>query len=446
MPSDGDATSPVLTHVATVELAAVTLYVVDGPDRGVRCEVTYGRASIGTAPSSQLRLRDPTVSRMHCEVWLRRDGVRIVDSGSTNGTYVDGVRILDAMLTAGAAIRIGATTLRVEVGPDPIHLQIASNDRFHGLLGASVEMRRLYAVLDRVAPTESTVLIQGETGTGKELAARAIHEASRRAKGPFVAVDCGAIPENLIESELFGHTRGAFSGALTDSKGLLMLADQGTLFLDEIGELPIALQPKLLRVLESREVRAVGAGVARRIDARVVAATNRHLAQRVNEGTFRDDLYYRLAVVEVVMPPLRTRREDIPLLAAHFLEHFGAKDEALPEAMLATLMARSWPGNVRELRNFIERQVSCGWLQSAGMTTPDASSQAVGSVPVPVDLPLREARAAWTARFESAYVRALLRKVGGNVTRAAELAGVNRRTMQRMIAVVEGREDVEPND
>ena len=435
---NGEATTHLLSSIATVEVAAVTLVVVDGPDRGARWEVTHGRARIGSAASSHLRLSDPTVSRMHCEVQLRPEGVRIVDLGSTNGTTVDGVRVLDALLTAGSTVRLGATAVRVEIGADPAHLQIASKDRFHGLLGASVEMRRLYAILERIAPTEATVLIQGETGTGKDLAARAIHGASRRADGPFVAVDCGAIAENLVESELFGHTRGAFSGAVADRRGLFVQADKGTLFLDEIGELPLSLQPKLLRAIETREVRAVGGDVTRPVDVRIVAATHRHLPRRVNEGTFREDLYYRLAVVEVSLPPLRARREDIPMLAAHLRERLDGSTDPLPESLIATLTTRSWPGNVRELRNFIERHVSLGWPESAAALSL-AASDGGSAVSVPVDLPLREARAAWGARFERAYVTALLRKTKGNVTHAAELAGVNRRTMQRMIVAVEGR-------
>ena len=432
MPRDpDDFTTSVIQRAKAVQFASVELSVIDGPDRGARVRLDPGSARIGTAPSSTLRLTDQTVSRLHCEVIVARDAVRIVDSGSTNGTFVDGVRIHDADLTAGATVRIGATALRVTLGEEPMLVHLSSRDRFGEVLGGSVEMRRLYALMERVASTEMTVLVQGETGTGKELVARSIHDASKRAKGPFVAVDCGAIAESLIESELFGHKRGAFSGAVADREGLFESAHGGTLFLDEIGELPLSLQPKLLRVLESREVRRLGANTTTRIDVRVVAATNRSLAQSVNDGSFREDLYYRLAVLELHVPPLRVRREDIALLANAFYERFsGEKGDFAPE-VIASLMARSWPGNVRELRNFIERSISMG-MPSA--TSSLAASPTTAPIVVPTSLPLKEARVAWTEQFEQLYVRALLQRTGGNVTRAAQIAGVNRRSLQRLIA------------
>jgi len=309
-------------------------------------------------------------------------------------------------------------------------------------------MRRVYAIMEKVAPTDTTVLVFGETGTGKDLVARALHESSRRAAGPFVAIDCGAIPENLIESELFGHVRGAFSGATFDRKGVFEEADGGTLFFDEIGELPLTMQPKLLRALESRQVRRVGSNAAKPVDVRVVAATNRSLARSVNDGSFREDLYYRLAVIEIELPSLRQRRDDIPALAEHFLERFTGTPTPAPPELLSTLLTRAWPGNIRELRNFIERTVSLGIQRPSRPPPPPPSSRAPGQPPssaqaslppglgalVPVNLPLKDARLAWTEQFESVYVRALLEKTGGNVTRAAELAGVNRRFLQRMMA------------
>jgi transcriptional regulator with PAS, ATPase and Fis domain len=359
----------VQTHVlalqGSLKLASVELVVVDGPDRGKKLIVAEATATVGTAPSAQLRLTDPTVSRLHCEVQLRSEGVRLVDAGSTNGTFVDGVHVKEAFLRSGSTVRLGDSALRVELGSEPFRLPLSRHESFGPLLGGSVEMRRLYAILERVAPTDATVLVQGETGTGKEVVARAIHDASARAKAPFVAVDAGAIADNLIESELFGHVRGAFSGALSDREGLFEEADGGTLFLDEIGELPLSLQPKLLRALEARQIRPVGSNSMRSIDVRVVAATHRPLAQAVNVGTFREDLYYRLAVVEVALPPLRARREDIPMLAQHFLKRYAGSDE-LPPDLLETLLTRSWPGNVRELRNFIEQRVLVGLTGSVG--------------------------------------------------------------------------------
>jgi transcriptional regulator with GAF, ATPase, and Fis domain len=271
---------------------------------------------------------------------------------------------------------------------------------------------------------------------GKELVARAVHDYSERAEGPFVVVDCGAIAENLIESELFGHTRGAFSGAVSDRRGLFEEAQGGTLFLDEIGELPAALQPRLLRVLESREVRRIGSNQSRKIDVRIIAATNRPLAESINNGSFREDLYYRIAVVEVHLPPLRQRGDDVVLLAEHFYRRYAGEDESLPPGFAETLKARAWPGNVRELRNFIERSVSLGWSapsKGAEKSVTEMAPDVLASI-VPTHLPLKDARAVWTEQFELLYVKALLAKTEGNVTRAAELAGVNRRSLQRLIA------------
>jgi transcriptional regulator with PAS, ATPase and Fis domain len=422
----------------SVPIAGIDVMVVDGPDRGARAALSGGVTRIGTAASNQLRLTDPAVSRVHCELRVRGRAVQVVDAGSTNGTFAEGVKITDAELVPGAVLHLGSTAVRLEAVDSPTRVPVSQRDRFGELLGASVAMRRVYAVLERLAATDTTALIHGETGTGKELAARAVHESSRRARGPFVTVDCGAIAESLIESELFGHVRGAFSGAMGDRKGLFEEANGGTLFLDEIAELPLALQPKLLRALEAREVRRVGANTSRAVDVRVLAATHRSLARSVNEGTFREDLYYRLAVVEVELPPLRARREDLAILSQRFYERFRGSDEPIPQNLFAAIHARAWAGNVRELRNFIERSVTLGetTLRASPAGEPlSASSDAI----VPVHLPLKDARVAWMEQFERRYVEALLRRTAGNVTRAAELAGVNRRSLQRIIASLGGR-------
>jgi transcriptional regulator with GAF, ATPase, and Fis domain len=248
-----------------------------------------------------------------------------------------------------------------------------------------------------------------------------------------VAVDCSAIPENLFESELFGHTRGAFSGAVGDRMGVIEEADKGTLFLDELGELPLSMQAKLLRALETRSVRRVGANSPRPVDVRVLAATNRPLDRCVNEGTFREDLYYRLAVVEVVLPPLRARDEDIAELAAHFYRARGGQGD-LPADFLARLRHRSFPGNVRELKHVIERAMLLGTIKPgpAQRRAPELGTR-VGEMP-PLHLPLKDARIAWTENFELVYVRSVLARAQGNVTHAAELAGVSRRFLQRLIA------------
>jgi transcriptional regulator with PAS, ATPase and Fis domain len=413
--------------------------VIDGPARGKRVHVAEGVARVGSAAGNHLALNDVTVSRVHCEIRVRAESIVIRDCGSTNGTYVEGVRLREGEVRPGASVRVGGSAFRIEASGGTEFVPVSERTSFGELVGTSLEMRRVYAILERIAPTNSTLLVEGETGTGKDVVARSLHAASLRATGPFVPVDCGAIPENLIESELFGHVRGAFSGAVSDRRGVFEEAHGGTLFLDEIGEMPLVTQAKLLRALETRSIRRVGGNSQRQIDVRIVAATNRPLAQSANEGTFREDLYYRLAVVDVKLPPLRSRREDIPLLAQHFFQRLAGAERTLPPSFLAMLNTRSWPGNVRELKNFIERSVSLGFVEDAPGFSPAHSAAA--SLPpaalesiVPLHLPLKDARQAWTESFESIYVRSMLKKTGGNLTRAAALAGVNRRFMQRMIA------------
>ena len=429
-----DGTTRVEPGKRTMRIPSVDIVVVDGPGRGARVSVRSGAATIGTAEGSDLRLADPTVSRFHCEIRVRGDAIALRDRGSTNGTYAGGVRVRDADVPAGTLLRVGNTVVRIDVGAEPAFVELSSRTSFGELVGAGAEMRRVYAILERVAQNDVTLLIEGETGTGKDVVARSLHAASRRAKGPYVPIDCGAIPENLIESELFGHVRGAFSGATSDRKGVFEEADGGTLFLDEIGEMPTSLQPKLLRAIETRTIRRVGASVARPVDVRIVAATNRDLARCVNAGTFREDLYFRLAVVEVTLPPLRSRPEDVPALAQHFFDRLSPESGALPESFLRTLCARSWPGNVRELRNFIERSVSLGFVAPVRAPEPSSPRPAPRVDVVPLHLPLKDARQAWTESFEEIYLRAMLEKTGGNVTRAAELAGVSRRFLQRLAA------------
>ena len=442
-----EITTQVLEQSAKLEFPTVELVVMDGVDRGLKARLDPGLSRIGTAVGCHLRLGDPTVSRLHCEVRMVESSLRILDLGSTNGTYVNEVRVHDAEIVPGSTIRLGETVLGVMGGTERLSVELSPRHSFGEVLGTSTEMRRLFTVLEKVAASDATLLIQGETGVGKELVARAIHDASPRARYPFVVVDCGAIAENLIESELFGHVRGAFSGAVSDRRGLFEEADGGTLFLDEIGELPASLQPRLLRVIESRELRRVGSNASKRVDVRLVCATNRSLAEGVNDGSFREDLYYRIAVVEVLLPPLRERREDIPPLAEHFYRRYAGENEALPAELRSSLLSRAWPGNVRELRNFIERSVSLGLGSEAepSRRLPLPSSPDLDGI-VPTHLPLKDARAAWTEQFEFLYVKALLAKTQGNVTRAAELAGVNRRSLQRLIASVGIRDQPEAKE
>ena len=428
-----DETTRVPAESRGARILSVELVVVDGPDKRARAAVNGGVARIGTAIGSDLRLTDRMASRVHCEIRVKSTVIVVRDSGSTNGTTCEGVRIFDAEVPAGALLRIGSTSIRIEVGDEPAFLEVSPHEAFGELVGTSFEMRRLYAMLERIATSDTTVLVQGETGTGKDVVARSVHAASKRRAHAFVPLDCGAVPETLFESELFGHVRGAFSGAVVDRKGVIEEADGGTLFLDEIGELPLGMQAKLLRAIETRSVRRVGSNVAKPVDVRIVAATNRPLGRAVNEGTFREDLFYRLAVVEVALPPLRARKDDIPMLASHFYRMLGGQGD-LPQAFLAMVSNRSFPGNVRELRNFVERAMLLGTISPA-LKRPAiaAPPKALGDL-APLHLPLKEARQAWTESFEQVYVRGVLERAKGNVTHAAELAGVSRRFLQRLAA------------
>jgi DNA-binding NtrC family response regulator len=315
--------------------------------------------------------------------------------------------------------------------------------RYHDLVGASPAMRGVYRLVQRAAPTRATVLVTGESGTGKELVARALHAAGPRARRPFVALNCAALPAELAEAELFGHVRGAFTGAVHDRAGLFEAADGGTLFLDEIGDMPLGLQAKLLRVLEAGEVTRVGATRPVAVDVRVVAATHRGLDALVAAGRFRDDLRYRVAVLTVELPPLRERREDVPALAAHFLAHF-AERHAVPPRPLAddarrALLAHDWPGNVRELRNAIERAllladgdaIAAADLPAEvrGSTAPLRPAEAAAA-----DLPFVEARRRALDAFDRAFLAAALERHGGNVSAAARVLGLHRPSLQKLIA------------
>ncbi|AKU96894.1 Response regulator of zinc sigma-54-dependent two-component system [Labilithrix luteola] len=412
---------------------AVTVEVVAGPDVGTRIVVDRPAFVVGTGEGADLRLTDDTVSRQHVRLLLSQAGIRVRDEGSTNGTWIHGIRVTDVLLTSSVTITLGSTSLALHIDAATLDLPLAPSESFGDAVGGSAAMRHLFAVLERAAPSDVTVLIEGESGTGKELLAHGVHLHSDRAGGPFVAIDCGAIPANLLESELFGHERGAFTGADRARVGAFEQANGGTLFLDEIGELPIDLQPKLLRALEMRQIRPLGGHGVRSINVRIVAATNRNLADASKRQEFRVDLYYRLAVVRVTVPPLRDRSEDILPLATHLLRRLHGFEEAtLPPDLAAMLSAYKWPGNVRELRNVMDRYAVLGANPAALF---DGS---VPTRPTPVaedlsHLPYHEARQVALDRFERSYVPAVLERAGNIVVRAAELAQVGRTSFHRMI-------------
>ncbi|HWO18155.1 MAG TPA: sigma 54-interacting transcriptional regulator [Kofleriaceae bacterium] len=416
------------------------LEVLRGADRKLRKDFDLDRIVIGSHERCDLCLNEPTVSRQHCEIALTGDGYAIRDLASTNGTFVGDVRIKEVVVDRETKLRVGDALLRLVPSGDTVELPLSVHTSFGPLLGKSPAMRRLFESLRKIAPTDATVLITGESGTGKEVAARAIHEASARARGPFVVVDCGALPGNLIESELFGHVRGSFTGAVKDRVGAFESASGGTVFLDEIGELPIELQTRLLGVLERRSVTPLGGTEPRSIDVRVLAATHRDLRRQINRGAFREDLFFRLAVVTVEMPALRHRREDIRLYVEKFLDELGARGAlTLDEPTLARLEAQSWPGNVRELRNLVERAAALGdeALPDAADAAP-ADAAPAATLPaiageLDVAVPFKIAKQALVDDFERAYCERLLAAHDNNITRAARAAELDRVYLLRVL-------------
>ncbi|MBN1944211.1 MAG: sigma 54-interacting transcriptional regulator [Bradymonadales bacterium] len=413
---------------------------------------------IGSLNENDVVVDEDTVSRFHCQIVQEEDNYILKDLASTNGTYLDGVRIREAFLTKGSRIKLSHVELAFEPIEEHIRVEPANLTRYGEIVGQNLRMRQIFNILERISPSAATVILEGETGTGKEVVARTIHNKSNRSKGPFIVFDCGAVPENLIESELFGHEKGAFTGALRSRQGLFQMAHRGTIFLDEIGELSLDLQPKLLRVLETREVRSVGSNRSTPVDVRVIAATNRDLAKEVREGRFREDLFYRLSVVRLLLPPLRERPDDIPLLVEHFLSKEGANRTqegyrrltAVSAPAMRALEVYSWPGNVRELANVVER--ACSFAKGPVLEIedlPDHIAHLVGPAlaqpelhdtypdsPVPSDLAemsFKDAKETWLATFEKDYLAAVLKKNDFNISASAREASIDRKYFRKLM-------------
>jgi len=420
-----------------------SLTVLEGPDAGLRVALdglAGGPVLVGKGPACVVRLSDAEVSRRHVSLESGERGLRMADLGSTNGTFVDGVEILEALLHGGERVRIGATVLQIDARPSlPQPGRERTESSFGGLLGASAVMRRLYPLCRKLAMSMVPVVIEGETGTGKEVLAEALHEQGPRSAGPFIVFDCTAVPPNLVEAELFGHERGAFTGALATRKGVFELAEGGTLLIDEIGDLDLALQPKLLRAIERCEVRRVGSAQSIRVDVRLLAATRRDLDREVQSGRFRDDLFHRFTVARIELPPLRKRTGDVERLAAHFFRTLDPSAPAPSSTLLSKWRDYGWPGNVRELRNAVARQLALGELAHQDATVPEDDEtrtiehDIVKDV-LALDLPLSLARQRVIDEFERRYVARVLDRHGGNVVQAARASGIARRYLQKLKA------------
>ena len=410
--------------------------VIEGPDVGAEFPLNPhapSRILIGTSPACTIRLTDPTVSRRHAALEPVAQRYRLTDLGSTNGTFVDGVSVVEGLLRGGEVIRFGSTALRAEAGAaggvedlEPL----PSAMRFGRVLGASIAMRRLYPLCERVARSPIPVVIEGETGTGKEVLAEALHEVSGR-KGPFVVFDCTAVSPSLMEATLFGHEKGAFTGAVTSHTGLFEEAEGGTLLIDEIGDLDLPLQAKLLRLIDRGELRRVGGRHSIHVNVRVLAATRRDLDKAVAAGRFRDDLFHRLAVARVELPPLRERHGDVQLLARHFAKEMSGGIGMLTADVLARFADYTWPGNVRELRNAVARIIALGdtaeaprWPARPSCSPPsggladwlDAIITTTPAFPI--------ARRKMLDEFERRYVERILAAHDGNVAQAARASGL----------------------
>ncbi|NOU29067.1 MAG: sigma 54-dependent Fis family transcriptional regulator, partial [Polyangiaceae bacterium] len=433
-----DELATLVTQDARPSRLSFTLHVVSGPDAGATFPVPDdgSRILVGQSSSCGARLTDPEVSRRHAALELMPEGLRLTDLGSTNGTFVDRVRVLGAILMGDEVLRFGGTVMRLDADeherePAPAK---AGPDHFGRVIGQSQAMRRLYPMCQRLAATDVAVVIEGETGTGKEALAEAIHECGPRARGPFVVFDCTAVAANLLESELFGHERGAFTGAVAQRKGVFEQAHGGTLLIDEIGELELSLQPKLLRALERREIRRVGGDRWLQVDVRLLSATRRDLDREVQEGRFRDDLFHRIAVARIELPPLRERPSDIDALAAYFCRTMNGDPRTFRPELLARWRNWSWPGNVRELRNAVARHIALGedpLLSPAQGAAREAIAAANGSLlDAYVAMPFIQGRDRLVEDFEVAFVEHWLARFGGDIGKAAAATGIGRRYFQ----------------
>ncbi len=433
---------------SVVSLRKCQLTIVEGPNRGKKFSLNKSAMKIGKRDTNDIVLKDTTVSRSHMEVKYLEDRFLLRDLESTNGTFVNGTRVKEAYLEPGDLIKVGNTSLEFVAYDEKVRVEPADRDSFGKLYGKSTKMRQIFAIMERISATSATVVIEGETGTGKELVARAVHENSARNKKPFIVFDCSSVAPNLIESELFGHEKGAFTGAVKARKGAFEEATGGTIFLDEIGELTPDLQPKLLRALEQREIKKVGSNLPTKIDVRVICATNRNLKKEVEEDRFREDLYYRLSVVKILLPPLRDRLEDIPGLVEKFLlngrfnqlEDGSYKVRNVDDEALKLLARYEWPGNVRELNNVVER--ACSFVEGETITKAHLDfifaemyhgEDRTERMAVDTELPFKDAKQKIVESFEKEYLVDLLQRNNNNLSKAAREAKIDRKHLRNLL-------------
>ncbi len=425
-------------------LLRVNATVIDGPDLGLTAPLTAEPVVIGKSDGCDIVLTDSAVSKRHLELKVEGSTLRIQDLESTNGTFIGKNRIIESIVPVGSVVTLGRTRIHLRSEDDPLLLTPSSETQFGDLVGQSVAMRQVFGILERVSGRDVSVLLDGETGTGKELAARAIHEHSGRAQGPFVCLDCSAVAPELVESQLFGHRKGAFTGAMQDRQGVFESAEGGSIFLDELDSLPLDLQPKLLRLLETREVTRLGEFKPRPIDVRIVAACGRSPEDAVARRELRRDLYFRLAVVRVTLPSLRDRLDDLPLLVKTLLERIGKQPLTVEEGPgLSRLSQHPWMGNVRELRNVLERAILLAPTGVKGLDDlplrlspilndgAETVSQGLGAAQL--RLPYKEAKEEALARFERQYLSAALSRNGANLSKTARDVGLTRHHLRKLL-------------
>ncbi|MDP3501004.1 MAG: sigma 54-interacting transcriptional regulator [Myxococcales bacterium] len=431
----------VVENRTTLKVRKCKLSITTGPEAGKVLISDKERLRVGAHSTNDLVLgEDRAASRHHFEIQYTERGYLVIDLNSTNGTFLDGRRVERAYLSSGSQVRAGQTMVVFAPIDEEVTVEPDRDGELEGMVGQSVKMRQIFGLIKKIAPMDVSVIVQGETGTGKELVARAVHTLSGRKRGPFVVLDCGAIPPNLIESELFGHEKGAFTGAIASRPGAFERANGGTIFLDELGELRVDLQPKLLRVLENREVRRVGGNEVIEVDVRVIAATNRDLVKEIQAGNFREDLYFRLSVINIQLPPLRQRREDVPIIIRKALAEPDVvtrhgKKRVMPAAM-AVLQGYSWPGNIRELVNVVSHVLTFSDGEEIDVSHLPArlqGQQKEQPLPFNEHLSFKDAKEQLLENFEREYITQVLKRCDGNISRAARESGLHRKSVERLV-------------